>query len=161
MPISNDPSTWPSGDQVWTVCQAIASAEGANVAGSVPDRTNNPGDLSKGDEHGQPVSGYTVNSADGENLIVFASKDAGWAALYAKIANIAAGNSSVYSPLMTWTQIAQKYAGNWQAWVANVTGFLEVSPSDVFINYFTGGMPGPTDPAPRPKPGRVKPAGHK
>src|SRR5580692_8534150 len=46
--ITSDPSTWPNGDAIWTFAQAIAFAEGANLAGSVPDRTNNPGDLSDG-----------------------------------------------------------------------------------------------------------------
>lgn len=155
MPISNDPSTWPGGDLVWTVCQAIASAEGANLAGSAPDRYNNPGDLSKGDEHGQTVAGYQV-LPDGEKLIVFATKEGGWAALYSKISNIVSGSSTAYSPSMTWTQIAQKYAGNWQAWVANVTGFLGVGPNDVFQNFFTGGSPGTVVPlGPRRKPGRL------
>lgn len=139
---------------IWTVCQAIASAEGANVPGAPPDRYNNPGDLSKGDEHGQPVSGY-VTLPDGEILIVFASKEGGWQALREKITNIVNGTSSTYSPLMTWSQIAKKYAGNSAAWVANVTGFLGVSPNDVFANYFAGGGgSGAAAPGlPRSKPG--------
>jgi hypothetical protein len=153
MPISNDPSTWPSGDLVWSAAAAIAGAEGANVAGSVPDRFNNPGDLSKGDEHGQPVSGYQV-LPDGENTIMFASKQAGWTALYTKLSNILTGSSSVYSPTMTWAQIAQIWAGNSQAWVNNVTRVLGVSPNDIFQNFFTGGNPA-TDVTlgPRRKPG--------
>jgi len=154
MPITNDPGTWPSGDLVWNVCRAIALAEGANVAGDAPDRYNNPGDLSRGDEHGQQVSGY-VQLPDGETLIVFTKKEGGWQALYEKIANIARGTSSAYSPTMTWTQIAQKYAGNWTAWVSNVTRSLGVQPTDVFADYFTGGAgSGVTSPGlPRPKPG--------
>src|ERR1035438_8484085 len=46
--ITNDPSTWPTGDEFWNVCWAIAYAEGAQIAGSVPDRCNNPGDISDG-----------------------------------------------------------------------------------------------------------------
>lgn len=141
--ITSDRNTWPSGDLIWNVCQAIAIAEGADEPGTAPDRYNNPGDLSKGDEHGQPVIGYT-KLPDGEVLIIFANKEAGWNALYSKIANIVAGRSSTYSPRMTWRQIAGKYAGNSQAWVNNVARELGVQPDDVFANYFSGGnSPGP------------------
>lgn len=133
--ITNDPSTWPSGDAYWNVCQAIATAEGANVAESAPDRYNNPGDLSRGDEHGQPVSGYATLGC-GEDEIIFASKQAGWNALRAKIVNAANGNSSSYTPAMTWQQFAQKYAGNSSAWLNNVCTQLGVSPTSTFGSYF-------------------------
>jgi hypothetical protein len=132
--ITNDPGTWPSGDRIWDVCRAIAIAEGANVAGSVPDRANNPGDLSKGDEHGQSFNGYTALSD--ELLINFASKNAGWQALYNKINRIVLGQSSVYSLSMTWTQLAQKYAGNSTAWANNVTQQLGVKVTDTIGAYF-------------------------
>jgi hypothetical protein len=141
--ITNDPSTWPGGDLVWNVCRAIALAEGANLAGSAPDRLNNPGDLSRGDEHGQPVIGY-ASLPDGEVAIQFGSKEAGWNALYIKIGNIAAGRSGAYSPDMTWRQIGAKYAGNSAAWVSNVTRILGVSPDARFGDYFTPVIdPGP------------------
>ena len=133
--ITFDPSTWPSGDKVWDVCRAIAIAEGADQEGSAPDRYNNPGDLSKGDEHGQAVAGY-VKLPDGENLIEFQSKEGGWQALYTKINNIRLGISLTFRPSYTWTEIAGKYAGNSQAWVTNVTAQLGVSPSDTFGSYF-------------------------
>jgi hypothetical protein len=133
--ITNNPSTWPAGDKVWDVCRAIAFAEGANVLGDAPDRLNNPGDLSRGDEHGQPVIGY-VTLPDREVAIQFASKEAGWQALYLKISNIVAGRSTTYSPDMTWRQIAQKYAGNSSAWVNNVANALGVSPDSRFSDFF-------------------------
>jgi hypothetical protein len=135
--ITNSPATWPLGDRVWDVCRAIALAEGANVPGDAPDRFNNPGDLSRGDEHGQTVIGY-VNLPDGEMLINFATKEGGWAALYSKISNIATGRSSTYSPDMTWRQIAAKYAGNSSAWVNNVANALGVSPDSRFGDFFLG-----------------------
>lgn len=134
--ITSDPSTWPTGDKVWDVCRAIALAEGANQPGSAPDRYNNPGDLSQGDEHGQAVAGY-VNLPDGETLIEFATKNGGWQALYTKINNIRLGISLTFRPSYTWTQIAAKYAGNSAAWVSNVTNELGVSPSDTFGSYFS------------------------
>jgi hypothetical protein len=135
--ITSNPATWPSGDKVWDVCRAIAFAEGANVANTAPDRLNNPGDLSRGDEHGQPVIGY-VTLQDGEDAIQFASKEAGWTALYTKMANAAQGLSSVYSPAMTWRQVAQKYAANSAVWLANVTGLLGVSPDSRYGDFFLG-----------------------
>jgi len=135
--ITNNPATWPAGDKVWDVCRAIALAEGANVPGSAPDRYNNPGDLSRGDEHGQQVIGY-VTLPDGEVEINFASKEAGWSALYTKMANAAQGLSSVYTPDMSWRQIAQEYAGNSAAWLANVTRTLGVNPDSRYGDFFLG-----------------------
>lgn len=134
--ITNDPGTWPSGDQVWQVCCAIAHAEGADVAGAAPDRYNNPGDLSKGDEYGQGVVGY-VTLPDGENIIEFETKAGGWQALYTKINHIRLDVSLAYSPSMTWNQIAAKYAGDSASWVRNVTNQLGVSPTDTFGSYFS------------------------
>ena len=133
--ITNDPRSWPAGDKIWEVCRAIALAEGANIGGSAPDRLNNPGDLSRGDEQHQAVIGYET-LPDGEVAIHFASKEAGWNALYSKISNIAAGRSSVYSPEMTWRQISAKYAGNSSAWVNNVTAALGVNPDSRFGDFF-------------------------
>lgn len=127
--ITNDPNTWPSGDRIWSICQAIAIAEGANVAGSNPDRLNNPGDISDGS------ATYGSESHSGSNVTKFPDKDTGWQWLYRKINNILLGNSDVYSPTMTWIQFAQKYSANWQAWVNNVTNQLGVSPNDSINSY--------------------------
>ena len=116
------------------IAKAIAHAEGFNIPGAAPQRYNNPGDLSKGDEWGQSVSGYTT-LPDGEDLIIFATPDDGWNALYAKLQNIADGNSRVYSPDMSWSQIAQHWAGNSGAWASNVAGTLGVSPDSTFAEY--------------------------
>lgn len=110
-------------------------AEGANVGGSAPDRNNNPGDLSQGDEHGQAVAGYET-LPDGEIEIQFATKTGGWQALYTKINNIRLGISLTYSPTMTWTEIGSHYAGDSADWVANVTAELGVDPSSSFGSYF-------------------------
>ena len=137
--ITSDPSTWPAGDPIWNVCQAIAFAEGANQAGDAPDRYNNPGDLSKGDEHGQAVSGY-IRLPDGEQEIYFANKLAGWTALYRKIQHIVEGKSRVFSPTMTWRQVSKIYAGDSTDWVKNVTDRLGVDPDLVFADYFAQGQ---------------------
>ena len=127
--ITNDTSTWPTGDRVWDICRAIAIAEGANIAGSNPDRLNNPGDISDGS------SIYSYENHSGSEVTKFPDKQTGWEWLYRKISNILQGNSTVYQNTMTWTQFAQKYAGNWQSWVNNVTNELGVSPNDIIGNY--------------------------
>jgi|SRR5579872_4121908 len=132
--ITNDPSTWPSGDRMWDFCRAIAQHEGAAEAGSAPDRFNNPGDLSKGDEHGQEVSGYH-RLPDGENLIIFSTKAGGWMALQAKFQNILDGKSHVYSPAMSLTEIGSKYASD-PAWAKGVAEIFGVDPGQPFESYF-------------------------
>lgn len=138
MNITNDPTTWPAGNKVWNVCRAIAMAEGANVEGDAPDKYNNPGDLSKGDEHGQSIVGY-VTLPDGEIEIHFSTKLGGWTALYQKIANIRDGKSAVYKPSMSWLQIGEHYAGNSVVWAGNVARELGVSATEKFGAYF--GLP--------------------
>ena len=129
--ITNDPSTWPAGDRVWNVCRAIAMAEGANIAGSVPDRFNNPGDISDGAHQ------FSQTFEGGSMVTLFPDKPTGWQWLYSKVFNAASGQSSVYSPDMTWIQIAQKWAGNWEAWVTNVTNYLQVT-QDSTLNDYVG-----------------------
>lgn len=127
--ISYDQNTWPGGDTIWNICRAIAFAEGAYIPGSVPDRLNNPGDISDG------ASLFRQEGHSGSNVTVFPDKSTGWQWLYDKVSNAASGKSSVYSPQMTWTQIAQKWAGNWQAWVSNVSSYLGVDPNSTLQDY--------------------------
>lgn len=127
--ITYDESTWPSGDKIWNICRAIAVAEGANKQGSNPDRLNNPGDISDG------AGTFGFENHSGSNITTFPDKDTGWKWLYRKINNILLGNSNVYTTDMTWTQFAQKYAGNWQPWVEIVTGRLGVTPDEKIGDY--------------------------
>jgi hypothetical protein len=138
--ITQDPTTWPSGDLIWTVCAAVAMAEGYNLGpGAAPFDCNNPGDLSPGDEHGQA----TISDAayhGGSVVLHFATATGGWQALYSKFSNIAAGSSSVYSPGMTWAQIASKYAGDSANWAKNVTAALGVSSDSTLGQFLSGGV---------------------
>lgn len=130
--ITNDPSTWPSGDRIWNICHAVAYAEGANIAGSVPDRNNNPGDISDwADTYGSTYS-------DGSDVTTFPDKWTGWEKLYNKWLNIINGNSSVYSPSMTWVEIAQHWAGDWSAWANNVSSHLGVNEQSPVKDYVNG-----------------------
>ena len=128
--ITNDPSTWPTGNKIWDAARAIALAEGANIAGSNPDRLNNPGDISDG------YNVYGGESHSGSNITQFPTKTAGWQELYNKLNRIVNGDSAVYSPDFTWNQIAQKWAGDWENWVTNVTDALNLSPDDRFGDFF-------------------------
>lgn len=130
--ITSDQSTWPQGDKIWDIARAIAIAEGANVEGSNPDRLNNPGDISDG------ASTYGSEAHSGSNVTTFPDKETGWSWLYQKLQNIANGKSHVFSTSMTWTAFAQKYAGDWHNWVANVTRELGVDASSTFGDYING-----------------------
>jgi hypothetical protein len=127
--ITNDPSTWPSGDVIWNVAQAIALAEGYNVAGSNPYRLNNPGDISDG------ASQFGSESHSGSNVTHFPDAQTGWTWLYGKLQNAASGASKVYHPAMTWKQFAQTWASDWQDWLNNVTATLGVDPNSTFGDY--------------------------
>lgn len=128
--ITFNPITWPGGDKLWDVARAIAFAEGANVEGSVPDRLNNPGDLS------DDFATYGGENKDGSNVTRYPTKLDGWYALRSKLYRAASGHSHVYRPTMSWTGWAKEWAGNWQAWVTNVTRQLGVSPDAAVGDYF-------------------------
>lgn len=139
--IGPDPSTWPGptptypDPAVWNICTAIALAEGFNHGvGTAPYDLNNPGDLSPGDEGGQQTAG-PPQFHDGSSIISFATCEGGFVALYKKFDRIRQGKSTVYPPTWTWTQVAQKYAGNWQNWLNNVTSYLGVDPNSTPSQY--------------------------
>lgn len=129
--ITADQSTWPTGDRLWTVAQAIAIAEGYDRPDSNPLRLNNPGDISDG------CLTFGGEEHSGSHVTHFPDAATGWQWLYNKLSRIAQGKSIVYSPQMTWTQFAHKWAGDWSSWVQNVTRELGVgaeSPVEDFLN---------------------------
>lgn len=135
--ITNDPSTWPGDDRIWNICAAVALAEGYNLGeGTAPYDLNNPGDLSPGDEDGQRTNGAQPHG--GSFVIVFQFAEGGWQALYHKFSRIVNGQSSAYPQSWTWSQVARRYAGNSDAWVRNVTGYLGVDPSSTPASYVNG-----------------------
>ena len=127
--ITSDPKTWPVGDALWAVARAIAFAEGAHVAGSVPDRLNNPGDISDW------YVAYGGEQHSGSKITKFHTKVDGWHSLRNKLYNIKVNNSPVYKPTMTWLEIGKLWAANWQPWVGIVTANLHVKPTDTFAEY--------------------------
>jgi hypothetical protein len=110
---------WP--DIVKRFAEAIATAEGYFTSGSLPNRRNNPGDIS-----------------DASGPIQYATPEEGWQALYNQVNLMFFGDPSQtrYNASMTITQVAQEYAENWQNWATNVANYLGVS-SDTKLSDLT------------------------
>lgn len=113
--------------QVQAIAQAIATAEGGLIPGTLPYRTNNPCDVFAGGS----TAGY-------------ATMDAGWQACYNQVNAILGDTSSYYSSDEPVTSIAQTYvcgsgpcaAGdNPSNWAAAVAQQLGISPSDPLTAY--------------------------
>ena len=102
------------------IAEAIATAEGYFVAGSRPERNNNPGNLT--DDFG-----YQTIGKDG-SFPVFVNAAAGWAALKDQVRMMLDGTSRHYRPDMTIAEMAAVYtATEKDAWAANVARELGVS----------------------------------
>jgi hypothetical protein len=133
--ITTDPSTWPKASldrpivKIWTICHAIAIAEGYNQQNSNPFRLNNPGDISDG------YMIYGGEAHSGSSVTHFPNAETGWQWLYDKLNRIAQGKSAVYSSQMTWVKFSQKWSGDWQNWVTNVTKELGVDSSSTFQQF--------------------------
>jgi len=115
------PTTNPS----QSLANGIATAEGYNVPGSIPDQANNPGDLKLGDQGYGTINGVTV----------FPSADAGFTALNNQVQLIQSGNSKAgYSTDMSINQVAQLYTGgdNPTGWAATVAKTAGVDPNSNF-----------------------------
>lgn len=108
------------------VARAIAKAEGFGIAGAVPTRANNPGDLTQA---GQGYAGDTGQTL-GANIIVFDTVENGWNALYRQVRLMLSGGSGVYSLADSIEAVAAKYtATDAGAWAQNVADALGVDPS--------------------------------
>ena len=133
--------------------EAIAQAEGFNVAGSIPQQANNPGDLVLGN-----IGNGTLGTA---GITVFGSVDDGWAALANQINLIVSGGSAYYSPMATLAQVGTTWSGSAAStWANNVASILGVSLNTPFaalaggaIASIPGSSPGTipsTSPIPTP-----------
>ena len=114
-------------DKVKSIAQAIAQAEGFGVAGAIPTRANNPGDLKLGDIGNGAINGKTV----------FASESDGWAALYKQINLMVSGGSSYYAPTDSWRAIAKTWVGtsDYVNWLSTVVDSLGVDPDSTLQEY--------------------------
>ena len=111
------PITYPDG--IKQLAQAIARAEGVYVAGSVPQRAHNPGDLK--------LSGYPTLAG---GISIFPDDNAGFDALYRQLYRILTNQSNYYSLDMTIADMARTWTATQQdSWARNVAGFLGVPTS--------------------------------
>jgi hypothetical protein len=109
---------------------AISRAEGFGVAGAVPTRANNPGDLVDGDV------GYGLANAEG--VTIYATASDGWNALYNELGKIFSGTSRVYNTGMTFAAFASLWTGGDQAsnWAYNVTTILGVTADETLGGWY-------------------------
>ncbi len=113
------PISYPAG--ITTLAQAIATAEGFYVQGSIPQQAHNPGDLKMPN-----WSGPTI----GNGISVFQSVDDGWNALKKQLYLILIGQSTYYNLDMTISDMAQTWtATQSDAWAANVAQGVGATPS--------------------------------
>lgn len=115
------PMVYPS--SIKNLAQGIARAEGFYVAGSIPQRAHNPGDLK--------LPGWT-GATLGEGITVFPNDAAGWDQLYKQLYSILTGRSSVYSLDDTIATMAAKWTGNDHpdSWASNVARSVSAQTSD-------------------------------
>jgi hypothetical protein len=110
-------------------CDAIESAEGffqhRSGASDLPQRCNNPGDLTDDGDVGLGTARSTgIGAAD---ITIYPTLEEGQAALAKKIRRALNGASSVYTLSMSIEQFGMKYARDPQ-WGVNVAERLGVSP---------------------------------
>lgn len=115
-------------EKIALLVRGISTAEGAfanAVTPNVPQRANNPGDLTK--SWGFPTTGV----ANKEGVLVFATLADGQAALAAEVTAMLSGSSTVYALDDTFFDVAAKYTGNQNAdaWANNCAAVCGVPPS--------------------------------
>lgn len=108
----------PAPAMITRIADAIAFAEGYDVAGSRPRRNNNPGDLET------DVTGQACGR-DGP-YVVYRTPADGFAALEHQV-RLMFGGSHVYNPQMTILEVAERYTQtDIEAWARNVAAKLGV-----------------------------------
>jgi hypothetical protein len=96
-----------SGDPfIDALASGIAHAEGYFIPFSRPSQNNNPGDITD-----RNIGGVTATGVDKGGLSIFATPEDGWKALYAKLRNIMAGSSTVYSNTQSLYNLAWTWTG--------------------------------------------------
>ncbi len=113
-----------SQDLILKFSRAIARAEGFGVAGAVPTRAHNPGDITDDGDIGLGV--IHTGGPHGAPITIYATDVDGWAALYRKVGRMLRGASHVYLLSMSIQQIGIKWSGD-PHWPDNVARDLGVS----------------------------------
>lgn len=119
----------PLEDRVAAIAEAIALAEGYYVRGehdgrSLLYRLNNPGGLKK-----PALGAETLPTWMDTGLVVFPTRDLGWAALRHQVRMMLTGKSRIYHPSDTLVHVGLKYADGDANWGTNVAANLRVSPA--------------------------------
>jgi hypothetical protein len=124
-----------------TLIQAFASAvaheEGFYVAGSVPQRANNPCDLTDDGDVGCGV--IQTTGAAGAKITVYPNVEAGWQAAYKKFGRMLNGASEVYLLSMTIQQVGMKFSGD-ATWGKNVAARLGLTDQNTLADYVAQGL---------------------
>jgi len=103
--------------------RAIAKEEGFFVIGSVPQRANNPGDLTDDGDVG--FGTVETKGPHGAKITIYGNAADGWAALYRKVRRMLSGASHTYTLDLTVMEVALKWAGD-PVWARNVAAELGV-----------------------------------
>lgn len=109
---------------VHTLAQAIAKAEGYGQKGALPTRLRNPGDLKVVRNYRYP--GMVKVGKGGHAQ--FRTEADGWAALEKQLDKIVADESKRYSVNMTLQEVGKRYAANSRVWTKNVAHNLGMPP---------------------------------
>lgn len=120
-----------SEDLIKRFSEAVAHEEGFFVETrggkpDIPERANNPGDLSDEGDIGNGV--IQTAGPNGAKITIYSTPSDGWAALARKVRRMLSGASEVYLLSMTVEQVGQKWSGT-STWGQNVAAFLGVPPT--------------------------------
>ena len=114
---------------ITAVAEAIARTEGYYARGghegrSLLFRLNNPGGLKK-----PALNAEALPTWEDTGLVVFPTKDMGWAALRHQVRLMLTGRSRIYDTSDSLVHVGLKYADGDSNWGPNVAGHLGVSPA--------------------------------
>lgn len=134
-------------DKAALLVRGIAFAEGGwdenlnGRPGTRPFRNNNPGDLMEAGDQGQDSGGYGVFSTADFQAAQSGDADPssdGFAKLFHQVNLILSGRSRVYSPDMTWAELAQLYdkgGDALSAWLPNVASIAGMTPDQTVAEW--------------------------
>jgi hypothetical protein len=104
------------------IAEGIATAEGYFVAGSRPNRNNNPGDLTLD-------LGFPSIGKDGM-FVIFATAEDGWNALRRQVSLMLSNQSQIYNSAMSIFDVASRYTTtDVAAWASTVAQYVGVDVS--------------------------------
>lgn len=128
------------GGKADALAKRIARAEGFGVAGALPTRINNPGDMKLGDRGWGIEQGKTIYLKADWNADLQDKTD-GCSALRRECGAILSGFSHVYKTDWTFQELAQEWTGgdNSGEWCSIVCGGLAMTPEMTLQQYIEGG----------------------